>query len=148
MKVIFLDIDGVLNAGEFWNHDEGSFQVHDPLIQNLNLILKKVPRTKIVISSSWRYHYKSAEALAQFLEQRGLKKGVVIDFTPVRLSGQRRENEIQEWLDDHPKIKSFVVLDDDDFDLKKFEGKQLVKTTFHEGLTLECAEMAIKILEN
>jgi hypothetical protein len=53
MKIIFLDIDGVLNRHILQNN--GYCGIEQPHVQALNYILAKVPEAKIVVSSAWRY---------------------------------------------------------------------------------------------
>jgi hypothetical protein len=53
--------------------------------------------------------------------------------------------EIQEWLDAHPEVERFVILDDE-CDMAHLEPF-MVKTKFDCGLTEQDAEKAIAILE-
>lgn len=52
-RLLFLDIDGVLNAHE--RHANGYSPIRPDLVANLNLILDAVPDLQIVLSSAWRY---------------------------------------------------------------------------------------------
>ena len=56
MKILFLDIDGVLNMfGEsFRSFKRDSNPLEDILIRRLEYILENVPNLNVVISSSWR----------------------------------------------------------------------------------------------
>lgn len=53
MKLLFLDIDGVLNT--HWCFENGYCGIGREQADRLGLILKAVPTAQIVISSSWRY---------------------------------------------------------------------------------------------
>ena len=56
--------------------------------------------------------------------------------------------EIKTWLQEHPDIHSFVILDDSDYDWGEFEN-HWVATTFYDengGLQEERVEKAIQIL--
>lgn len=53
MKVIFLDIDGVLNSHE-WDTETMCGQIHKDKVALLNGVLR-VTEAKIVLSSAWRY---------------------------------------------------------------------------------------------
>jgi len=113
MKVIFLDIDGVLNS-EDWHrrrhkdvsqYDQSSqypFYEFDPsLVSNLNLIIEKT-EAKIVVSSTWRMGREITE-LQNILNSVGFS-GEVIDKTKsLHIKGESytipRGCEIAEWLD-------------------------------------------------
>ncbi len=95
MKVIFLDIDGVLNSENMLNRLDDEHRAlgsHDPcecyaikrmmdlpLVQRLNQIIAATG-AKVVISSSWRL-FVGAEAVAEILVARGFI-GEVIGQTP------------------------------------------------------------------
>lgn len=151
MKIVFLDIDGVLNGPvSSW---EGFPHSHiDPvMVARLNVIVSATD-AKVVISSSWRFKYEYDE-LARILKDQGFE-GEVIGQTPKfnkRARGMsdyvnmQRGHDIQEWLDDcGMDIESFVILDDvpDMVHLKK----HLVLTQSNVGLTDKHVEKALKLL--
>jgi HAD domain in Swiss Army Knife RNA repair proteins len=117
MKVIFLDFDGVLNS-------EGSFRmevrrknsrVSNTLsavaCSNLQYILEQDSSVKIVISSTWRCIHTPVE-LTNILNGYGVEAARIIGYTP-RTMSRNRGHEIRMWLDDHPNVKKYVILDDD-----------------------------------
>ena len=149
MKVIFLDVDGVLNSikdyDEHYKDSENKPILYDDVEERPLLLLKElVDKTgaKIVVSSSWRKIEKLYHKLGNALYEYGMR---IYDVTPYRYN-KDRSDEIYEWLYDK-NIESFVILDDDNF---KFEesglGKYLIKTTYDDGLRTEHIEKAIKIL--
>lgn len=77
MKIIFLDIDGVLNVYP-QGHDEYGAIFHPHLVENLKLILDQTG-AKIVVSSTWRR--SGLSIMKEMWEKRGLP-GEVIDITP------------------------------------------------------------------
>ena len=91
MKIIFLDIDGVLNHQDWYKRRHNTisqeeiaskypFYEFDPVsVANLNLIIDETG-AKVVISSTWR-HGRSVEDLQGLLNQVGFI-GDVIDKTP------------------------------------------------------------------
>lgn len=127
MKLLFLDIDGVLNsvqsngmyhkfrkAGTIPDHYRPfrSDEFCPISVSNLIDIIEKVEDLKIVISSTWRIG-TPVEELQTLLENLGIPKGVVIDKTPI-LSGVERGNEIYDWLTENNHLKTkYAVLDDD-----------------------------------
>lgn len=162
MKVIFLDIDGVLNViGQ--GHDKYGQTFHKHFEDNLRTIIVSTG-AKIVISSSWRY--SGLESLLSMWNDRQLP-GDIIDITPneqdVVQAGLAefydsvgRGSEIQLWLNQHPEVEQYVIIDDDD-DMLSTQLENFVKTSgnFHHkdcvdigyGLTIECAQKAIQILD-
>lgn len=65
------------------------------------------------------------------------------DFTPEITWGDRGK-EIQAWLDLHPDVTDFVIIDDRN-DMQP-NMNHLVQTVLKDGLTEELAAKAIKIL--
>lgn len=140
MKVIFLDIDGVLNdrqtfQSRYEHHQstgEWLLAIDETMVGRLANIVRKTS-AEIVLSSSWRtgFSYDTCEPLGE--QAQGLvdilnKYGLSIYSRTGR--GKDRTDEIEEWLRNHKDINSFVILDDDSYDLQKFIGKELVKTSF------------------
>lgn len=152
IKIIFLDIDGVLNGYNKWTYliiniskklhiptrivskKLAIFEVKEKYVKRLSKIVKKTG-AKIVMSSSWRGGYwrtpyekmwKDQKILYDLLHKYNIE---VIDITPNNQNGIR-EKEIKQWLNDtNLIIDKFVILDDESFDLQSFVGKELVKTS-------------------
>ena len=158
MKIIFLDIDGVLNSAEYmsfkqeeWNSGDDSKMIDENSVSLLNKIVQETG-AKVVISSSWRLHF-TIEKLREILCSKGFI-GEIIDKTPtinplideIEVHGNiPRGLEIQKWLRSKPhNIESFVILDDnsDMVHLSKF----LVKTTWEHGMLEQHVLKAIEIL--
>jgi hypothetical protein len=139
MKVLFLDIDGVLNNFKDRNFGE---QLSPSSCQSLNKILEKVPDLKIVISSSWRLW--GTDYMADLLDKNGVKdaKDKVIACTGNEQG--IRGYQIQCWLDRHDEVKNFVILDDES-DMGPLLT-HLVKTNGFVGLTTADAARAIEVL--
>lgn len=153
MKIIFCDIDGVLNSAESFKrrnkmvvekliYDNQVDWPTEPMLSNLNNIIKATD-AKIVISSTWRFLHQLAD-LRGIFNRQGLK-GEIIDKTPIIHMSMCRGKEIDKWLKDCGKnIESFVILDDDR-DMEPHMDK-LVHTTWKKGLTEEHANKATEIL--
>lgn len=160
MKVIFLDIDGVLNVISNGRDAFGSL-FHEHFVNNLKSIINETG-AKIVISSTWRF--SGLKVMKQMWKYRNLP-GEVIDVTPhcaayddINLcSGCERGAEIKEWLDRNMLVSSYVIIDDDN-DMLPSQMDYFVKTSGNichtdcvdvgYGLTKECAKQAIAILNN
>lgn len=155
-RVVFLDVDGVLNSHPFFRGLEGTaWDDNDELMLDpaaTALLQELVDRTgaEVVLSSSWRYHH-DAQSMTRLLQLRGFS-GSVIDCTATALEdvnvpcGQTRQrgHEIATWLEEHPDVSKFVILDDDS-DMAHL-GQRLVQTTFAQGLTPEHVERAVRML--
>lgn len=160
MKVIFLDIDGVLNCQDTFikNHqlrsmlykyfdtsNERSLKIR--ILTEIDyekvMLLKyitDVTGAKIVVTSSWRL-LKNYVFIEEKLVQMGLP---IIDKT--NYIHQNRGGEIRDYLNSH-KVDKFIILDDEVF--PDFEDliNYLVKTDFYNnGLEEVHVEEAVKIL--
>lgn len=140
MKVLFLDVDGVLNNFHQRNFGE---VFSSPSCAALNTIIQAVPDLKIVISSAWRIW--GLKYMQNLLTKNGIERAdeIVIDLTG-REQGIRGY-QIQCWLDRNPGVTSFVILDDES-DMGELMNK-LVKTNSFVGLTTTEAEKAIELLK-
>ena len=158
MKVIFLDIDGVLIW--IWNamRKSRSEKIKDWIINNFDEALvnnfKKLLKetwAKIVISSSWRHNMKRCRNA--FIEA-WLDWNLVISKTPDWL-WYWRWNEVLEWLNNYHKnckdwyhIKKWIMIDDDDFDAKCVKRLWRFIHTPKIALTLKKVEQAINLLND
>jgi hypothetical protein len=156
MKILFLDIDGVL-AVSIREHDEYGSLFHPHFEDNLKYIIDSTD-CKIVISSTWRMN--GILSLQEMWKYRNLA-GEIFDITPNHMlrtgSTLQRGNEIQEWLDLNKDIvSSYCIVDDDYVDINKDQLINFVRTSDNidhpdcidigYGLTKICSEQIIKIL--
>lgn len=118
MKLIFLDIDGVLNSRQSSAYYsrlpeelENEYTLCPIAISNLRHILEKHPDCHLVISSTWRKS-RSLKTLKEIFDYYEISKEKVISKTPIL--DTLRGVEIHKWLQES-KIKPthFVILDDD-----------------------------------
>ena len=161
MKIIFLDIDGVLNLIPQGRDKFGSI-FHPEFIENLKYIIDETG-AKIVISSSWRSD--GIDVFREIWKYRNYS-GDIIGITPFSYFNEDLESdpdieicrghEIKYWLDNtNDNIESYVILDDDD-DMLDSQLNNFVKTfdnidhidciDIGYGLTKLCAKKAIHIL--
>lgn len=144
MKVLFLDIDGVLNSEQsavYYNRlnveNGGLTDFPCPIAKsNLHSILEEFPDLKIVVSSVWRLG-ETLESMRGVLASYAMVKPErVIGTTPcIRKEGGGsvpRGLEIQAWLDRHPEVERFVIVDDDS-DMAHLMD-HFVKTSWRHGL--------------
>jgi hypothetical protein len=152
MKVIFLDIDGVLvtkthlldmqEQGKPMADSQGRHLFDPKCVANLKRILDTTG-AKIVLSSCWKMF--GFEVFTDMWKERGCP-GEIMDFTPSKLSGTRG-HEIGIWLWEHQGlVESFVIIDDDTWDLHNSQMPHVVQTTWEHGLTDELTEKVLSIL--
>jgi hypothetical protein len=135
MKVIFLDIDGVLNTTATPRPNKESRVIEQTLLARLKRLLQDTGAT-VVLSSTWRH---DREGLAS-------AKRLGIPFTDV-LPDMRpypRSEEIAAWLEAHPHVQRFAVIDDDDDCL---DALPLFQPSAAVGLTEELAKAATDYLD-
>lgn len=115
MKVIFLDIDGVLNSEQYIRECDGCGIVIDPSKMVLLKQIVDATNARIVLSTSWREHWskdqKQCDSTGVLMNSIFGAYGLqIFDKTPQLHT--RRETEIKSWLDKNPDVQKFVVLDD------------------------------------
>lgn len=155
MKVIFLDIDGVLNHDNYYGTDE--FMLHDRFkpnsqicrdtVQLLNHFIEDT-KCKVVITSTWRLGRTITE-LQKLLDNKGFT-GIVVGKTE-NLSRMHhtimcRGKEIQKYLNDNPDITQCVIFEDDMDDMIEVLSHTIfVNPTT--GLTQESLVKALDVLK-
>ena len=104
MKVIFVDVDGVLNSDDFIDSVKGSQDID---IKTIRLLKNAVNETgaKIVMDTSFRYT-KSFLKVQEML----LQNGILFDKTP--FIDNERGKEIKQYLAEHKDIEDYILLDD------------------------------------
>jgi hypothetical protein len=137
VRIIFLDIDGVLNSmnGLIRRGGQGLIDIYPEHCDVLDWILSHDKEIRIVISSTWRLHYSLKEFQTLFGMYHRISKNI-IGCTP-RLPEERRGTEIQKWLHDNEDkydITDFVILDDDS-DMLHLKDSHLIQTNGDYGLT-------------
>ena len=155
-KIIFLDIDGVLNSFDNmhachaveYNHGPNSRDKHGQLFDErcvrwLNVLIKETG-AKIVISSTWRHN--GLPAMRNLWKDRNLP-GEVFDITPdaVDAMDDSRGREIQMWLNQN-EVDTYCIIDDDS-DMLSEQMKCFVKLNSFIGLHREAVN-EVKIILN
>ena len=151
MKVIFLDFDGVLNSEKYLRKVGGHGVAIDPTRMELLKQIVLETGAKIVLSTSWRAHWsklpEERDPIGNIIEQIFESHGLALwDKTP-QMQG-RRETHLKSFLDMHPEVESFVVLDDMLLYADYLKG-HIVKTAgYLDGLDEADVKKAIEILGN
>jgi len=140
MKVVFCDVDGVLNNPSCYSRRTDCTPADPKCVAALNRIVRATG-ARIVLSSTWRMDG------IESCNGRFGEWGVVVpifDMTP-QLDFQPRGHEIDEWLKGHGgEIEAFVILDDT-ANMAPYLDR-LVLTDESRGLTEDDAERAIAML--
>lgn len=110
MKVIFLDIDGVLNCDATPNPRKFPYIVDKKLLAAFRGLVTKTG-AKVVLTSSWRVDPIGLYAARYW-------KVPFHDICPDFPHRPRRE-EILHWLRRHPAVDRFAVIDDEDDQLDR-----------------------------
>lgn len=148
IKVVFLDIDGVLNGSKTKERTPKQFEggwssgirytgIEPPKVELLVKLLLATD-AKIVLSSTWRnheeLHYYMWKQLGPLVRERYIDK---TDYIPNTYTN--RGKEIYDWIEANKekyKITKFVILDDDS-GVEDYFGQEFIKTSYVHGLTEE-----------
>lgn len=162
-KVIFLDIDGVLNS-KLWNDNHqkeisNGILIDVEKIKLLSLLIKN-SGAEIILHSGWKYWFDSdlkplcreAERLQFSLNEEGLKiAGVTPDHATEEIRQSKRfslvkAGEILAWLSENKDVTKWIVIDDLDLHNEEIEKHQ-IRTDANNGLTKRDVCRAEKLLE-
>ena len=144
MKVLFLDVDGVLNSHRSaiaygampWAHELPDVSKFDHVAVGLIRGIAIASGAFIVLSSAWR-------TCSNWGMLGPALRLPIMDRTP-RLLGPRGK-EIAAWLADHPAVTQYAIVDDDP-DMLPEQMPYFVKTHMHNGLTWQDAERLAELL--
>ena len=142
MKVIFLDIDGVLNYAKTEARAPcGCIGIAEPSVRNLKKIIDKTG-AKIVLTSTWKDEWEidadNCTPMGIYLDKKLKRHGIhILDKTKDHIDN--RGEGIQNWLTRHDHVKDWIVLDDDIFPDYQAQNiiPHLIKTSFANGGLLE-----------
>lgn len=148
MKVIFLDIDGVVNtSANKWETGRVKFRGKRCIPTNrepkrvLAKLIKWMLENEVyfVMSTSWG-RSSTAKDWIEILKNYGINKNLVISRTPVHETG-KRGLEILKWIkiwneEKTEKVKDYLVIDDDILDIEPYISKsRIIHTDVRKGLT-------------
>lgn len=151
MKVIFLDFDGVITTyNSKWKIDMNNIKIINDICDKTN--------AKIVVTSSWRIgHRGDVLAFNGYLTQYIIKHnyldnvqdtfdkfiGNIVGMT--ESIGGWRGDEIKLYMNEHPEVENYVILDDDS-DMCDYQLFNFVQTDTYEGITERDAKLCVDIL--
>ena len=151
-KLIFLDIDGVMNSTSFYEKTEnfvwGMFC--PDAVRNLNQIVKETG-AEIVISSAWRLHMMLDELQLIFNKNKVIPR---IAYGTPRLQYKYYENktkvprgcEIKLMMEIYEVAEDYVIIDDDASGILLAQKDHFFQTDPDLGLTDDVRDKVIKYL--
>lgn len=157
MKVIFLDIDGVLNSEEFLKNNPNQ-AINKNGVSILKSIVDKTGAV-IVMSSGWKLWFDEnmlpqdgySQCLYDILHEFNIKLfGKTPDFSTEEIRTRKtfshvKAQEITAWLNGHKTIEKYVVIDDLDLRNEKINN-HLVKINGQIGITEDDARCIINMI--
>ncbi len=159
-KIIFLDIDGVLNSQLFYTSGRHSTRraefrndIDPESVKLLNELIKETG-AKVVVTSTWRQG-RSIEELQSILEHNEFVGEVIGKTDNLRSEHCLRGNEILKWIKDNENIvgcsysdyRHYIILDDDS-DMLYWQRNNLFLTDGYCGLTPNLVYKASRFLNS
>lgn len=143
MRVLFLDIDGVLNRTGFFPQATVGMRswIEPELAARLVAILETID-AKIVLSTSWRID-SSLDELRAELHASGIDGSWLLDMTP-DLPDDERWPEIDAWMKQHAIAPADAVILEDFYEMGPLTARTVMTDPDH-GLD-EAAASAIVAL--
>ena len=150
MKIIFLDFDGVITT------HQSKWKIDMDKVKIINDICDKTD-AKIVVSSSWRIGYHGVVSVFRLSLKNYFTKNQYLDhfkdtfdkfidnIVGMTDSGSSRGNEIKFYMNEHPDIENYVIIDDDS-DMCDYQLFNFVQTDTYEGITERDAKLCVDIL--
>ena len=114
MKVLFLDIDGVLNNDATTEKSpDGYTGIDDSLVERLAKVIKELELT-IVLTSTWKDDWSDKKPDGLYLDAKFMAQGLKVTGRTFDASSSKRGSGIRDYLSNH-EVESYVIVDDMDF---------------------------------
>lgn len=154
-RVLFLDIDGVLNShawleqGHMKSHTKMETHFDPEACRLLNTVIQRTG-CELVLSSSWRIGH-DVSWIETVLQKRGCPLAKFRGETPNLIlednsNDDLRGREIEAWLKAADFKDAFVIVDDSN-DMGRLLPR-LVRTSWRTGLTAEAVEDIVEMFDN
>lgn len=142
-KILFLDVDGVLNTPEMTSGMLGASLSREHMLRLAMAV--KATKCDIVLSSSWRHDPEYLAVLEAAFMEFDLPKWV--SQTPYIRAAERRD-EIWRWLKENNSehIRAIILDDDADAHIEAFDRDLIVssiRTDMYVGLTDEHVKLIL-----
>ncbi len=147
-RVLFLDYDGVVNT-PLWNEKGTKCSYNYPKdgkvnnFQAVQWVSKFCQQChySIVVTSTWRKDKNWCECLINGGLRRDIK---ILGCTDITYD--KRGNEIKNYLNEHPEVKYYIIVDDDN-DFLEEQQSHFVQTDSEIGFTIKEYKKCLKIFE-
>mgnify|MGYP000491037119 FL=1 len=137
-KILFLDIDGVVNCVTTSQRHRGAIGI-DPYMACLVRRIVDATGCEVVLSSSWRHFPGGREEVEN-------QVCPIFDVTPTSSTGFRGD-EIRVWLNAHPEVTRYAIVDDN-ADMLPEQLPNFFKTSWTEGLSEDTQKEIIRHLNS
>ncbi len=117
---LFLDVDGVLNTSSTCQHTpSGYVGIDNPRVEVLAKSLQMYDCFEIILTSDWKEMKEDDDDYLYLVEKLGLYGLHISEKTSVQANN--RGEGIIDFLEKHPEIDDFVILDDHTYDFMIYE---------------------------
>lgn len=115
---IFLDVDGVLNTGKtVISSPDGHIGVDDTRIGILAGAINKYGGGEIILTSDWKNVRIGGDL--EYLKEKLMGHGLKISAATEEHYNKRGQG-VWNYLEEHPEIDEYIILDDNRFDFEDF----------------------------
>lgn len=143
MKLVFCDIDGVLNS-EIGTEESGVLGIEEEKLYLLQALLESTG-AELVITSKARFAESIYEERLKTIENSGIK--IRDAFRGKTLSSNPKAIEVLAYLQNKCKdIDNVLILDDNDHDFGEYFKHNFILVSTKTGLTVKDVEEGISIL--
>lgn len=145
--VVFLDVDGVLNTRTTVQHTPRGFTgIDDARVRILAKAIEKYGGGDLVLTSDWKRLSKTNDDYI-YLVSKLEKQGLTITSHAPDVNYARGAG-VAKYLEQHPEIEEYVVLDDYPFDFERFEKiwERLLLTNGIENIRFASRTPAVEAL--
>ena len=158
-KMIFLDVDGVINCDKTQEMCEKYCGIDGELLKNLATLVKEAKKAgpvSIVLTSTWADNWYPSygdkdwnDVYANYLDGKLAEVGLHAVDKIASVTDYYRGWQIDQYLKAHQEITHYVILDDEPFDMEKRPSlkKHFVNTTMANGFTEQYITYALDILK-
>ncbi len=150
-KVIFLDVDGVLNGKKTKARCQGYIGIDSKKVKLLAKLVNETGAT-IILSSSWKHYWDKnpeyCDKFGTYLNKKLLQENLTIFDKTFDRKKWRRGEGIKNYIEEHD-IKNFVILDDEAFDFYEYKliYENWIRTDYYAGgISEEQIDLAIRKL--
>lgn len=145
MKIVFLDIDGVLCTHRSCVRQQGLMQILDTVAVSMLAKMLIETKAKLVLSSTWRLHHDQ-QSMTAILQNAGMYDVPWHqNWKTPELSVGGRGDEIYQWCLRHGTPEKYCIIDDDR-DMLPEQMPSYVNCRSWNGFMWEDYTLAMKIL--